>query len=386
MAHPLCPLCLKPFQEPGWVWCPQCEKTAFYEKHAFKACVDFHCGRDACENPSTPIPLRPMVTHAGCYRNVLRAGSNRPDLEVVHGAARNPQGKGIGHWQLGNLSRILSDFPEKAGFWFPLEMLRMSAGKQSRIARIMLRGARDAGKTVLATMAAAHSTYKDSRPLENFTYASANTLEPWSELLNCLQPLSEAENFGVVTEPQPSTPGGRYVRAVFIAGSNDHGADWSHGRAVVFYDFPGESIEKSDYLAWGAMMNATDIVAAVLDANDFFDSATEAQTRIGFAVKTLQSPGRASRALVLTKSDICKDVHPCSGEAAHALLVSLCRGKGAAGRGLTAVCGKIPVFFMGTKDLNSASPPQATGLQEFVDWALREAGAGLPLLDGRNGR
>src|SRR5690349_9943399 len=188
MAQPQCPLCLNPFKEPGWVWCPQCGKTAFYETGAYRSCCDFHCGGSACDDPATPIPLRPMVTHGGCYPNVLRGRSGSP-LEVVDSAV-SQQGKKIAHWQLGNLSRILMDFPEKAGFWYPLEMLRMSSGKQRRIARTMLRGATSAGKTVLATMAAAHSTYADSRPLENFTYAAGRTGESWHELLSVLQPLS----------------------------------------------------------------------------------------------------------------------------------------------------------------------------------------------------
>lgn len=324
-----------------------------------------------------------------------------------HGSV-NDNGNKIAHWQLGNLSRALYDFPEKAGFWFPLEMLRMSRGKRPRMARIMLRGSTNAGKTVLATMAAAHSSYSDSRAIENFTYASTSTGEPWGELLKCLQPLSMVANFGSVTKPLPTNPNGKFVRTIFFGRGNGNGADWSRAQAVVFYDFPGEFIENDYQQAWAPMTHSTDVLAAVLDISDFFEETDESRKRISRVIQTLQSPGSAERALVITKTDLCQSlcsrlaqsspserktwldecgkISPCHGNEAAAALATLCRGNGSAQELLMNVAAQAQVFFIGTHNLDSGKPPRAEGLQAFLDSALKMVGAEVQLQTAPDGR
>lgn len=318
-----------------------------------------------------PLDVGSFVSHTGCksqnpfverFRSAQAATSaTDPGPHEQESGPINPDGEALGdegvrvsHWELAMLARAARLHANRSEMWFPYPLLQAVSSPRDLSdfgsCRIKLVGAREVGKTTLASMALKPESYReDDVPgysLSSFVYATPTAGGGSPE-----EPFLEALHLTNVFDGSPSTTQQRLrptlirtqsVRAAFVAlprpaaGARSRGTTWKlkdlfvntaqprrkpYAAAVIFYDFAGEESEAAiNYLAHAQHNQFADVIAVAIDATDISCFGIQAPpskpNSLKAALKQLQSiqPGHRTRiCLIVTHMDSIRNMAPKAG-------------------------------------------------------------------------
>jgi hypothetical protein len=317
----------------------------------------------------------------------------------------------IQHWQLGalgELSRLDGNAPD---MWFPLPLFRAVNAQfleepQNSGVTVRLAGAKNAGKTVLATMALVRYGYAQSNGdtlmpeanIVNYVHAAPySPAQPSQEFLQALLPFSMMRS--QQNDPQwvrATPPTTANVKAAFLRTPKEdkslvdevrsYFSGGSRWRALVFYDTAGEENERpfekhADKVAVGTIL---------LDASRLghFNgiSAVDLQT----AEERLETISCQRKCLILTKLDLVRGQmtedetkvldeiaagkEPGPGVERDLLVRWLRSDRGRMSeRSFASLLRDLDVFFVWTEDLDATEIgklPRSFGIGNFVHWCL----------------
>lgn len=377
---------------------------------------DMFCGVKTCENPRS-IQTGVFLRHIGCpaknpYWRGNGSGISVPEHDTLE---RDGQVFHVQHWMFGVLRELAELDPTASEMWFPLHMFRTvnwysldeRQGQQIG-ASIRLAGAKNAGKTVLATMALVPYGYMQANPapvfrVENFVYVSPEGIgvvqQPQEQFLQALLPFSMLRDQRNTPEWVAGTPPTRSnIKAAFFR-ANVEDRKWSEEiwkymlnsnepwHSLLFYDTAGEDNEKPAE----KHRETVDIGAVVLDGSGlgFLGQITPPNAKT--ASERLATIFANRKCLIVTKVDLIDQDRLTPEE--RDVLAKLRSGEevapGAerhlvkrwlsdpnalpAERDLAHQLGNLEVFFIWTEGLDDTTPgklPQTFGLRRFVAWAL----------------
>lgn len=377
---------------------------------------DILCGVKTCDNPRS-IQTGVFLRHIGCSaKNPYWRGTTEA-IVVPENDTLDRDGKvfHIEHWMFGVLRELAELEPHAPEMWFPLNMFRTvnwypldeRQGQQIG-ATIRLAGAKNAGKTVLATMALVPYGYTQPQAapsfrVENYAYVSPEGIglvaQPQEQFLQALLPFSMLRQQSNTPEWVAGTPPTRSnIKAAFFRANveNRKLAEevWKYvlnskepWHSLLFYDTAGEDNEKPAE----KHRDPVDIGAVVLDGSElgFFQHITPPNAKT--ASERLATIAAGRKCLIVTKVDLIRDDLLSPQE--RDLIAKLREGAdveagverkmlkrwlneaGAlpAERDLGQQLSETEVFFIWTEGLNDTAPgklPQTFGLRRFVSWCL----------------
>lgn len=377
---------------------------------------DIYCPVKSCENPRS-IQTGVFLRHVGCpARNPYFTGEGNP-IAIPEADTLDRDGKvfHIQHWMFGVLKELAEVEPNASEMWFPLNMFRTvnwypldeRQGQQIG-ATIRLAGAKNAGKTVLATMALVPYGYAQPQAapgfrVENYVYVSPEGIgavqHPQEQFLQALLPFSMLRDQQNAPEWVAGTPPTRAnVKAAFFR-ANVENRKWAEEivryafnakepwHSLLLYDTAGEDNEKPAE----KHKEAVDIGAVVLDGSQlgFFDRITPPNAKT--ASERLATIAANRKCVIVTKLDLIdKDrlwapereliEKLRAGESVPAgsereLLKRWLREPNAlpAERDLAEQLPGVEVFFIWTEGLMDTAPgvlPRTYGFRKFVSWCL----------------
>ncbi len=377
---------------------------------------DIFCKVKTCENPRS-IQTGVFLRHVGCpAKNPYWKGDSTA-MDVPEKDTLEREGKvfHIQHWLFGVLRELAAMEPNASEMWFPLHMFRTvnwysldERQGQGIGATIRLAGAKNAGKTVLATMALVPYGYAQPQPaptfrVENYTYVSPEGIgvvqQPQEQFLQALLPFSMLRDQRNTPEWVAGTPPTRAnIKAAFFR-ANVEDRKWAEEvwkyvlnskvpwHSLLFYDTAGEDNEKPAE----KHKDPVDIGAVVLDGSQlrFLGHVTPPNAKT--ASERLDTIAANRKCLIVTKVDLIEDdlllpaereliaklrageaVEP---EAEKKLLLRWLGDTNAlpAERDLAHQLADVEVFLVWTEGLNDTDPgklPQTFGLRRFVTWCL----------------
>ena len=233
-----------------------------------------------------------FLRHIGCAAKnpYWRADGSAIVIPEADTLERDEKVFHIQHWLFGVLKELAEIAPNAPEMWFPLHMFRTvnwypldeRQGQQIG-ATIRLAGAKNAGKTVLATMALVPYGYAQPQAtpsfrIENYVYVSpeeAGAIQPQHQFLQALLPFSMLRNQQNTPEWVAGTPPTRAnIKAAFFR-ANVENRKWSEEivkyvlnakepwHSLLFYDTAGEDNEKPAE----KHKDPVDIGAVVLDGS-----------------------------------------------------------------------------------------------------------------------
>jgi hypothetical protein len=374
---------------------------------------DIFCKVKSCENPRS-IQQGVFLRHIGCsmlnpYWRDRNLAINVPENDTLE---RGGKVFHIQHWMFGVLRELSEIDPKAQEMWFPLHMFRTvnwypldeRQGQQIG-ATIRLAGAKNAGKTVLATMALVPYGYTqdESAPsfrVDNWVYVSPELVQqPQEQFLQALLPFSMLRDQKNTPEWVAGTPPTQAnVKAAFFR-ANVENRKWSQEIAryvmnardpwhsLLFYDTAGEDNEKPVE----KHRDAVDVGAVLLDGSElgFLRRVTPPNAKT--AAERLGTIVAGRKCVIVTKSDLMDPdlLLPAERETMIALRSGADIPPGAekqmlkrwltdphslpAERDLASQLGDVEVFFIWTEGLDDTTPghlPQTFGLRRFVSWCL----------------
>lgn len=376
---------------------------------------DIFCPVKSCENPRS-IQTGVFLRHIGCLAKnpYWKGDANAIAIPEADTLERDSKVFHIQHWMFGVLRELAEVEPSASEMWFPLNMFRTvnwyaldeRQGQQTG-ASIRLAGAKNAGKTVLATMALVPYGYAQPQAapsfrVENFVYVSpeeAGAVQPQKEFLQALLPFSMLRDQQNTPEWVSGTPPTRAnVKAAFFR-ANVENRKWAEEivryafnakepwHSLLFYDTAGEDNEKPAE----KHKDPVDIGAVVLDGSQigFFDHITPPNAKT--ASERLATIAANRKCVIVTKLDLVKKdiLWPPelelletlkAGEAVppgseRQLLQRWLREPSAlpAERDLAEQLSGVEVFFIWTEGLMDTAPgvlPRTYGFRKFVSWCL----------------
>lgn len=287
-----------------------------------------------------------FVSHNGCKsQNPLFGRPINSDREVLDLGDTTVH---VSHWELAMLARAAELHPNRSEMWFPYSLLQAirepRALSELGSRRIKLVGAREVGKTTLASLALRPESYReDDVPhysVHSFVYVtpSAGGASPERPFLEALR-LTNVFADAAATTQQLLTPTlirTTSVRATFllrqVPDARTRGArdtftvpnflmDIAQPRrkpytaAAVFYDFAGEEAETTiNYLTHAQHNQFADVIAVAIDATDIdcfgIPRPRNKPNSLKAALRQLQSihPGPTTRlCLIVTHLDSIRD-------------------------------------------------------------------------------
>jgi hypothetical protein len=377
---------------------------------------DIYCPVKSCENPRS-IQTGVFLRHIGCLAKnpYWKGDANEIVIPEADTLERDSKVFHIQHWMFGVLKELAEVEPIASEMWFPLHMFRTvnwypldeRQGQQIG-ATIRLAGAKNAGKTVLATMALVPYGYAQPQAapsfrVENFVYVSPEGIgavqHPQEQFLQALLPFSMLRDQQNTPEWVSGTPPTRAnIKAAFFR-ANVENRKWAEEivryafnakepwHSLLFYDTAGEDNEKPAE----KHKDPLDIGAVVLDGSEigFFDHITPPNAKT--ASERLATIAANRKCVIVTKLDLVKtDIlwpHERelleklkSGEAVppgseRQLLQRWLREPNAlpAERDLAEQLTGVEVFFIWTEGLTDTAPgvlPRTYGFRKFVSWCL----------------
>jgi hypothetical protein len=412
--------------------CPLCFRKLDPTQHLARVCLthqdrtqtfafdidrkDIFCPVKSCENPRS-IQTGVFLRHIGCpAKNPYFKGDSDP-IAIPEKDTLDREGQvfHIQHWLFGILKELAEIEPNAPEMWFPLHMFRTMnwyplderQGQQIG-ATIRLAGAKNAGKTVLATMALVPYGYAQPQAqptfrVENFVYVSPEGIgaveHPQEQFLQALLPFSMLRDQQNTPEWVAGTPPTRAnIKAAFFRANVEH-RKWAEEivkyvlnakepwHSLLFYDTAGEDNEKPAE----KHKDPVDIGAVVLDGSQlgFFDHITPANAKT--ASERLATIAANRKCVIVTKLDLVnpdilwpaeRDVveklragQEVAPGAERELLRRWLRESNAlpAERDLAEQLSGVDVFFIWTEGLNDTAPgalPRTFGLRKFVSWCL----------------
>jgi hypothetical protein len=377
---------------------------------------DMFCKIKTCENPRS-IQTGVFLRHIGCpaknpYWKGNGSGAIVPEQDTL-----DREGKvfHVQHWMFGVLRELAEIEPTAQEMWFPLHMFRTmnwysldeKQGQQIG-ATIRLAGAKNAGKTVLATMALVPYGYMEDHSksgfrVENFVYVSPEGIghvqQPQEQFLQALLPFSMLRNQQNTPEWVAATPPTRAnIKAAFFR-ANIENRKWAEEiwkyvlnskepwHSLLFYDTAGEDNEKPAE----KHKEPVDIGAVVLDGSQlgFFNRVTPPNAKT--ASERLATIAANRKCLIVTKLDLInpdlllpqeremiltlRSGGQVPDDAERKLLRRWLNDTNAlpAERELSYQLADVEVFFIWTEGLEDTAPgrlPQTHGLGKFVSWCL----------------
>ncbi|MBM3840006.1 MAG: hypothetical protein FJ398_18980 [Verrucomicrobia bacterium] len=374
---------------------------------------------EASEGASTEPPTEPTD-------NDTTAGNGpiNPDGEVL-----GDDGLQVSHWELAMLARAATLHRDRREMWFPYPLLEaVSRAKELSEAgsrRIKLVGAREVGKTTLASLALKNDTYREDGisgfSVSSFVYATPSTgggspEEPFLEALH-LTNVFDGTPTTTAQRLKPTLTRTKSVRAAFLAPTRrsgtavrSAGSGWDFKRfvmstakprrkpytaAAIFYDFAGEESEAAiNYLAHAQHNQFADVIAVVIDASDIasfgIPPPDKKPNSLKAALNQLQSiqPGARTRiCLVVTHLDALQgrnngtgpdvpDVLPKSPEKARKLVcgwLDACVSSSMPDRALAAEVStrQVPTFLLWVENVGGAeNTARARGLVNWLNWCF----------------
>ncbi len=158
-----CPLCLEPVRSKTVFhsFCPICGATrTFGGRHVLSA----ECETSSCRE-RTAIREGLFLAHEGCAcRNPFWDESGKrivPPGDSLRLELNQQRSLQVKHWELQVLAQAAARFGNLPAMWFPAALLRASDGSGSGVC-VKFSGARNVGKTTLATVALNPATYARS--------------------------------------------------------------------------------------------------------------------------------------------------------------------------------------------------------------------------------
>jgi hypothetical protein len=342
---------------------------------------DIFCPIKSCENPRS-IQTGVFLRHIGCpAKNPYFKGDSNP-IAIPEKDTLDREGQvfHIQHWMFGILKELAEIEPNAPEMWFPLHMFRTMnwyslderQGQQIG-ATIRLAGAKNAGKTVLATMALVPYGYAQPQALptfrvENFVYVSPEGIgaveHPQDQFLQALLPFS-------MLRDQQNTP-------EWVAGTPPTRANIK----AAFFRANVKPAEKHK--------DPVDIGAVVLDGSQlgFFDHITPPNAKT--ASERLATIAANRKCVIVTKLDLVNPdvLWPAEREVVENLRAGQEVAPGAERELLRRwlrepnalpaerdLAEQLPpdVFFIWTEGLDDTAPgalPRTFGLRKFVSWCL----------------
>jgi hypothetical protein len=374
------------------------------------------CPVKTCENPRS-IQTGVFLRHIGCPAKNPYWKGNGAGVVVPENDTLEREGKvfHVQHWMFGVLRELAEHDPQASEMWFPLHMFRTvnwypldeRQGQQIG-ATIRLAGAKNAGKTVLATMALVPYGYNQPQPapafrVENFIYVSPEGIgmvqQPQEQFLQALLPFSMLRDQRNTPEWVAGTPPTRAnIKAAFFRANVENRKLteelWKYmvnskepWHSLLFYDTAGEDNEKPAE----KHKDPVDIGAVVLGGSElgFFQHLTPPNAKT--ACERLATIASNRKCLIVTKVDLInQDLllpaerellaklragDPVEPHAEREMLRRWLREPNAlpAERDLAEQLSDVEVFFIWTEGLNDTDPgklPQTFGLRKFVSWCL----------------
>lgn len=412
-----CPLCfqkLDPTQQLVRVCLSHKDRTYTFAFDVDRK--DVFCKTKTCENPRS-IQTGVFLRHIGCpAKNPYWKGNNAA-LTVPESDTLDRDGKvfHVQHWLLGVLRELAELDPHASEMWFPLHMFRTvnwysldeREGQQIG-ATIRLAGAKNAGKTVLATMALVPYGYAEhhSGPglqVENYAYVSPEGIglvqQPQEQFLQALLPFSMLRDQRNTPEWVAGTPPTRAnIKAAFFRANVENRAwaeeAWKYvwntkepWHSLLFYDTAGEDNEKPAE----KHRDPVDIGAVVLDGSELGVFGHVSPPNAKTASERLATIAANRKCLIVTKVDL---IHPQTvAENEREIIYKLRAGELVepdaekrmvrrwlthelalpAERDLAQQLSNVEVFLIWTEGLDDTAPgklPSTFGLRKFVSWCL----------------
>ncbi len=412
-----CPLCfqkLDPLQQLARVCLTHKDRAQTFSFDIDRK--DIFCQVKTCENPRS-IQTGVFLRHIGCPAKNPYWKSEKEGVVVPESDTLDREGKvfQVQHWMFGALRELAELDPKASEMWFPLHMFRTvnwypldeRQGQQIG-ATIRLAGAKNAGKTVLATMALVPYGYAQPQPVpafrvENFIYVSPEGIghvqQPQEQFLQALLPFSMLRDQRNAPEWVAGTPPTRAnIKAAFFR-ANVEDRKWAEEiwkyvlnskepwHSLLFYDTAGEDNEKPAE----KHKEPVDIGAVVLDGSElgFFEHITPPNAKT--ASERLVTIAANRKCLIVTKVDLIQ--HDLLLPEERELIAKLRTGEPLepgverdvlrrwlreahalpAERDLAEQLADVEVFFIWTEGINDTAPgrlPQTYGLRRFVSWCL----------------
>lgn len=370
----------------------------------------FYCPANSCDNPQS-IQTGVFLRHVGCSMlNPYASAAPGSFFIPKSDSLTRDDGKvfEVKHWMFTALRELAEVEPDAAEMWFPLQMFRAynwyPLDENQRVgASIRLAGAKNTGKTVLATMAL--SPYGYSQPafhVENYIYVSPNLgiMRPQEQFLQGLLPFSmlrEQQNDPAWVTSTP--PARANLKAAFFRTNVENRtlgrevvqyvlnakAPWN---ALLFYDTSGEENEEPGEVS----KTPVDIGAVLIDGSQLRFVNGRGGMSVQTAAERMRTIAAKRKCLIVTKADLMAASGKLSDEDAG--LIAAIRAGGevdsAAERAmvkrwltgpeaspveqlLSRDLGSTPVFLIWTEGLDETKAgelPRSYGLDRFVAWCL----------------
>lgn len=402
----ICPLCLREFSPPIYLYCPgHGNWFPWTSQNAQVDLADLNCpGCVKAENEGR-LPLeiqrRPIVMHkmCRCESPLIGCTGYKLDRNTLSISGEAIQ---VSHWELASLWEAAIHYPACRAMWCPLDLLLTTNQVMDRNLsepmgkRILLAGPSQVGKTVLATMALYEGSYSKEQlsQLENFAYVSPSqsASEPWDEFAKALVPLQALSKWNPVSAPPSTAAECRHVRAAIFprwkrTASRERWfhrtlASREHCGSVVFYDFAGEKFETSGNPELRDFYARCQVLTAVVDATHLRrrnsrqrNEANPPGPSIAAAASLLRARVQ-QRCLVVTKADLVPELiselekKECDASESARFLVSDWLNDDGAEGALKRELEGVPVFFVWTENLRGGVLPIPHHVQDFVEWCL----------------
>lgn len=403
-----------------------------------------HAGCSAC-GEKKDLAGGNFVSHIGCkspnpfverFRSVQTRTSvtdqttGEQDSSPINpdGEALGDQGLRVSHWELTMLARAAKLHANRSEMWFPYPLLQAvswpSELSDAGSCRIKLVGAREVGKTTLASLALKTDSYREDDAfgfsVSSFVYAtpSAGGGSPEEPFLEALHLTNVFDGAPATTQQRlkPTLIRTKSVRAAFlglprpVANPLTRGSAWNvkkfvigtaqprdrpYTAAVVFYDFAGEESEAAiNYLTHAQHNQFADVIAVAIDATDLncfgMQPSASKPNSLKAALRQLQSiqPGHRTRiCLIVTHMDSIRHRAARSGPAVPAELpkdpeqarrlicdwLNATQDTSTPDRAVASelLARRVPTFLLWVENLGGAeNTARARGLVNWLNWCF----------------